>query len=331
IFETNSMFAGIDLLKNIDITSKIVADQGLFFYLYKGVEWVIYPPLIFLGIGAMTDFGPLIANPKSLIFGAAAQLGIFITFIVAVNIGFTGEEAASISIIGGADGPTAILVTVILASHLLPAIAVAAYSYMALIKVIQPPIMKLLTTKKERGIIMEQLRPVSKTEKVIFPIAVTGIVGILLPAAIPLIGMLMLGNLLKESGVVPRLVNTAKNELINIITILLGLIVGTKATADIFLRTQTLLIMLVGVVAFGFGTAGGVLIGKVMCKMSHGKINPLIGAAGVSAVPMAARIAHNVGQEENPKNYLLMHAMGPNVAGVIGSAVAAGILLAIFA
>lgn len=320
-----------DVLTKISMTDKIVADQGLFFYLYKGVEWVIYPPLIFLGIGAMTDFGPLIANPKSLIFGAAAQLGIFLTFIIAVNIGFTGEEASAIAIIGGADGPTAILVTTILASHLLPAIAVAAYSYMALIKVIQPPIMKLLTTKKERGIIMEQLRPVSKTEKVIFPIAVTGIVGMLLPAAIPLIGMLMLGNLLKESGVVPRLTDCAKNELINIITILLGLVVGTKATANVFLRVQTLLIMAVGVFAFAFGTAGGVLIGKLMCKISHGKINPLIGAAGVSAVPMAARIAHNVGQEENPKNYLLMHAMGPNVAGVIGSAVAAGILLAIFA
>ena len=316
----------------IEHGSKVITPgtEGLFFYLYKGVEWVIYPPLIFLGIGAMTDFGPLIANPKSLIMGAAAQLGIFITFLVAINIGFTGEEAAAIGIIGGADGPTAIYVTTKLAAHLLPAIAVAAYSYMALIKVIQPPIMKLLTTKKERAIVMEQLRPVSKLEKVIFPIAVTLIVGIVLPSALPLLGMLMLGNLFKESGVVPRLTNTAKNELINIITILLGLLVGTKATADVFLNLQTLLILLIGVVAFSFGTAGGVLIGKLMCVITKGKVNPLIGAAGVSAVPMAARIAHNVGQEENPNNYLLMHAMGPNVAGVIGSAVAAGVLLAVF-
>ncbi|MDE6614563.1 MAG: sodium ion-translocating decarboxylase subunit beta [Clostridia bacterium] len=315
---------------DISVSHSVVADQGLFFYLYKGVEWVIYPPLIFLGIGAMTDFGPLIANPKSLIMGAAAQLGIFVTFIIAINIGFTGEEAASIGIIGGADGPTAIYVTVKLAAHLLPAISVAAYSYMALIKVIQPPIMKLLTTKKERGIVMEQLRPVSKTEKIVFPIAVTGIVGIVLPSAIPLLGMLMLGNLMKESEVVPRLTNTAKNELINIITILLGVIVGSKATADVFLNTSTLLIILIGVFAFAFGTAGGLLIGKLMSKLSKGKINPLIGSAGVSAVPMAARISHMVGQEENPNNYLLMHAMGPNVAGVIGSAVAAGVLLAIF-
>ncbi len=327
----NALFEGVNLVKGLNLTHEVVADQGLFFYLYKGVEWVIYPPLIFLGIGAMTDFGPLIANPKSLFMGAAAQLGIFITFIIAINIGFTGEEAAAIGIIGGADGPTAIYVTVKLAAHLLPAIAVAAYSYMALIKVIQPPIMKLMTTKKERQIVMEQLRPVSKTEKVVFPIAVTGIVGIILPSAIPLLGMLMLGNLMKESGVVPRLVNTAKNELINIVTILLGVLVGTKATADVFLNPQTLLIVVIGVFAFSFGTAGGLLIGKIMCKLSGGKINPLIGSAGVSAVPMAARISHNVGQEENPNNYLLMHAMGPNVAGVIGSAVAAGVLLAIFA
>lgn len=315
---------------DLTITHEVVADQGMFFYLYKGVEWVIYPPLIFLGIGAMTDFGPLIANPKSLIMGAAAQLGIFVTFIIAINIGFTGEEASAIGIIGGADGPTAIYVTVKLAAHLLPAISVAAYSYMALIKLIQPPIMRLLTTKKERGIIMEQLRPVSKAEKVVFPIAVTGIVGLILPSAIPLLGMLMLGNLMKESEVVPRLTNTAKNELINIITILLGVIVGSKATADVFLNVQTLLIIIIGVFAFAFGTAGGLIIGKIMCAFSRGKINPLIGSAGVSAVPMAARISHNVGQEENPGNYLLMHAMGPNVAGVIGSAVAAGVLLAIF-
>ena len=278
-----------DIQNKIVISHEAVSDQGLFFYLYKGVEWVIYPPLIFLGIGAMTDFGPLIANPKSLIMGAAAQLGIFVTFIIAINIGFTGEEAAATGIIGGADGPTAIYVTVKLAAHLLPAISVAAYSYMALIKVIQPPIMKLMTTKKERGIVMEQLRPVSKTEKIVFPIAVTGIVGMILPSAIPLLGMLMLGNLMKESEVVPRLTNTAKNELINIITIILGVIVGSKATADVFLNTKTLLIILIGVFAFAFGTTGGLLIGKLMSKLSKGKINPLIGSAGVSAVPMAAR------------------------------------------
>ncbi len=321
-----SIYAGND----ISVASGVVANEGVFYYLYKGVEWVIFPPLIFMGIGAMTDFGPMIANPSSMLMGAAAQLGIFVTFIVAILIGFTGEEAASIGIIGGADGPTAIYVTTKLAPHLLASIAVAAYSYMALIKIIQPPIIKLLTTKKERGIVMEQLRPVSKTEKVIFPLVVTGIVGVLLPSAIPLIGLLMLGNLFKEAGVVPRLAKTASNELINIVTILLGVLVGSKATADTFLTQQTLLILVIGVVAFGLGTAGGVLIGKLMCVLSKGKINPIIGAAGVSAVPMAARIAHNVGQEENPNNYLLMHAMGPNVSGVIGSAVAAGVMLACF-
>ena len=321
-----SIYAGND----ITVASGVVANEGIFYYLYKGVEWVIFPPLIFMGIGAMTDFGPMIANPSSMLMGAAAQLGIFVTFTVAILIGFTGEEAASIGIIGGADGPTAIYVTTKLASHLLASIAVAAYSYMALIKIIQPPIIKLLTTKKERGIVMEQLRPVSKTEKVIFPLIVTGIVGVLLPSAIPLIGMLMLGNLFKEAGVVPRLAKTASNELINIVTILLGVLVGSKATADTFLTQQTLLILVIGVVAFALGTAGGVLIGKLMCVITKGKVNPIIGAAGVSAVPMAARIAHNVGQEENPNNYLLMHAMGPNVSGVIGSAVAAGVLLACF-
>lgn len=321
-----SIYAGND----ITVASGVVANEGVFYYLYKGVEWVIFPPLIFMGIGAMTDFGPMIANPSSMLMGAAAQLGIFVTFTVAILIGFTGEEAASIGIIGGADGPTAIYVTTKLASHLLASIAVAAYSYMALIKIIQPPIIKLLTTKKERGIVMEQLRPVSKTEKVIFPLVVTGIVGVLLPSAIPLIGMLMLGNLFKEAGVVPRLAKTASNELINIVTILLGVLVGSKATADTFLTQQTLLILVIGVVAFALGTAGGVLIGKLMCVITKGKVNPIIGAAGVSAVPMAARIAHNVGQEENPNNYLLMHAMGPNVSGVIGSAVAAGVLLACF-
>lgn len=321
-----SIYAGNDII----VASGVVANEGIFYYLYKGVEWVIFPPLIFMGIGAMTDFGPMIANPSSMLMGAAAQLGIFVTFTVAILIGFTGEEAASIGIIGGADGPTAIYVTTKLASHLLASIAVAAYSYMALIKIIQPPIIKLLTTKKERGIVMEQLRPVSKTEKVIFPLVVTGIVGVLLPSAIPLIGMLMLGNLFKEAGVVPRLAKTASNELINIVTILLGVLVGSKATADTFLTQQTLLILVIGVVAFALGTAGGVLIGKLMCVITKGKVNPIIGAAGVSAVPMAARIAHNVGQEENPNNYLLMHAMGPNVSGVIGSAVAAGVLLACF-
>lgn len=324
--EVEKLFPGI----TVTSTHEVVADQGIFYYLYKGVEWVIYPPLIFLGIGAMTDFGPLIANPKSLILGAAAQLGIFLTFIIAINIGFTGEEASAIAIIGGADGPTAIYVTTKLAAHLLPSIAVAAYSYMALIKIIQPPIMKLMTTKKERAVVMEQLRPVSKTEKVVFPIVVTLVVGVILPSAVPLLGMLMLGNLFKESEVVPRLTNTSKNELINIITILLGVLVGTKATAEVFITVQTLKIIIIGVFAFAGGTAGGLLLGKVMYWVSKGKVNPLIGSAGVSAVPMAARISHNVGQEENPRNYLLMHAMGPNVAGVIGSAVAAGVLLALF-
>lgn len=324
--EVEKLFPGI----TVTSTHEVVADQGIFYYLYKGVEWVIYPPLIFLGIGAMTDFGPLIANPKSLILGAAAQLGIFLTFIIAINIGFTGEEASAIAIIGGADGPTAIYITTKLAAHLLPSIAVAAYSYMALIKIIQPPIMKLMTTKKERAVVMEQLRPVSKTEKVVFPIIVTLVVGVILPSAVPLLGMLMLGNLFKESEVVPRLTNTSKNELINIITILLGVLVGTKATAEVFITVQTLKIIIIGVFAFAGGTAGGLLLGKVMYWVTKGKVNPLIGSAGVSAVPMAARISHNVGQEENPRNYLLMHAMGPNVAGVIGSAVAAGVLLALF-
>ena len=310
----------------------IIAGKGLFYYLYKGVDWVIFPPLIFLGIGAMTDFGPLIANPKSLLLGAAAQLGIFMTFIGALLLGFPEQAASSIAIIGGADGPTAIYLTQKMGQgDLLPAIAVAAYSYMALVPVIQPPIMKLLTTKKERMIRMEQLRPVSKKEKIIFPIIVTGVVGIILPSALPLLGMLMLGNLIKESGVVPRLSSTAQNELINIITIFLGITVGTKAFAPVFLQLQTLEIIALGIVAFSCGTAGGVLLGKLLCKLTKGKINPLIGAAGVSAVPMAARVAQDVGRKEDPNNYLLMHAMGPNVAGVIGSAVAAGVLIAMFA
>lgn len=332
----------IGCIGDITIKSGIVAEQGLFYYLYKGVDWVIFPPIIFLGIGAMTDFGPLIANPKSLLLGAAAQLGIFITFFGALFLGFNEQASSAIAIIGGADGPTAIYLTQKMANSvigtqymdksmdLLPAIAIAAYSYMALVPVIQPPIMKALTTKKERLIRMEQLRPVSKKEKIIFPILVTGLTGILLPAAVPLIGMLMLGNLIKESGVVPRLSNTAQNELLNIVTIFLGVVVGTKAFAPIFLSTSTLSILLLGIIAFSFGTAGGVLLGKLMNKLSGGKINPLIGAAGVSAVPMAARVAQDVGRKEDPGNYLLMHAMGPNVAGVIGSAVAAGVLLSMF-
>ena len=328
--QANEVLAGLTNQFVLLQSQKAAIAPGLFDFLYYGVDWVIFPPIIFLGIGAMTDFGPLIANPKSLLLGAAAQLGIFITFFGALFMGFSGEQAASIAIIGGADGPTAIYVTSKLAKDLLPAIAIAAYSYMALVPVIQPPIMKALTTKKERMIVMGQLRQVSKTEKVIFPVLVTGIVGIILPSAIPLLGMLMLGNLMKESEVVPRLTSTAKNELINIITIFLGLIVGAKAYAPVFLKPQVLLILILGIIAFSFGTGGGVLLGKLMCKLTKGKINPLIGAAGVSAVPMAARVAQDVGRKENPNNYLLMHAMGPNVAGVIGSAVAAGVLLAMF-
>lgn len=303
---------------------------GLFYFLYQGVSLVIYPPLIFLGIGAMTDFGPLIANPKSLLIGAGAQLGVFIAFAGALFFGFSGAVAAAIGIIGGADGPTAIYVASKLASKYVPTIAIAAYSYMALIPVIQPPIMKLLTTKKERAIRMEQLRPVSKIEKIVFPLAVTAIIGILLPAAIPLLGMLMLGNLFKESGVVERLTKTATNELINIITILLGVTVGSKALGTMFLQLQTLEIIGLGLFAFAFGTVGGLLTAKVINLFSKKKINPLIGSAGVSAVPMAARVSQKVGQEIDPENYLLMHAMGPNVAGVIGSSIAAGVLLAMF-
>ena len=306
------------------------ATAGLIDYLYLGVKLGIYPPLIFLAVGAMTDFGPLIANPKSLLLGAAAQLGIFTAFFGALIFGMTPEQAASVGIIGGADGPTAILVTSKLAPELLGPIAVAAYSYMALVPVIQPPIMKLLTTKKERQVVMDQLRTVSKTEKVCFPIIVTVFVSLLLPSAAPLISMLMLGNLLKESGVVERLVKTASNELCNIITIFLGISVGATATAEVFLNTQTLTIVAMGLCAFALGTAGGVLLGKLMYLLTGGKVNPLIGSAGVSAVPMAARVSQKVGQAENPKNFLLMHAMGPNVAGVIGSAVAAGVFLSMF-
>ena len=308
-----------------------VITPGLLDYLYLGVKLGIYPCLIFLGVGCMTDFGPLIANPKSLLLGAAAQLGIFVTFIVCYTcLGFTPQEAASTGIIGGADGPTAIYLTGKLAPHLLGPIAVAAYSYLALVPVIQPPIMRALTTKKERCIVMEQLRPVSKREKIVFPIAVTIVVSLLLPSAAPLVGMLMLGNLFRECGVVDRINKTAQNELMNITTIFLGITVGATATAQTFLKLQTLEIIVVGVCAFGFGTAGGVLLAKLMNKITGGKINPLIGSAGVSAVPMAARVSQVEGQKANPGNFLLMHAMGPNVAGVIGSAIAAGILLSMF-
>ena len=303
---------------------------GLIDYLYLGVKLGIYPCLIFVGVGAMTDFGPLIANPKSLLLGAAAQLGIFLVFFASRFFGFTPFEAASTGIIGGADGPTAIFVTSKLAPHLLGPIAVAAYSYMALVPVIQPPIMKLLTTKKERMIEMKQLRQVSKTEKIIFPIVVTTFVALLLPSAASLIGSLMLGNLLRECGVTERLSKTVQNELMNIVTIFLGISVGATATADVFLTPKTLLIIVMGVFAFGFGTAGGVLLAKFMNLFLKNKINPLIGSAGVSAVPMAARVSQVVGQKENPKNFLLMHAMGPNVAGVIGSAIAAGAFLTLF-
>ncbi len=311
---------------------------GLMWYLYQGVKFGIYPPLIFLGIGVMTDFGPLLSNPKSFLLGAAAQLGIFLTYLGAraLNLfgidtmSFTQQEAASIAIIGGADGPTAIYLTSKLAPHLLGAIAIAAYSYMALVPIIQPPIMRALTTKKERSVVMTQLRTVSKTEKILFPILVTIIVVLLLPSAAPLVGMLMLGNLMRESGVVDRISKTAQNELMNIITIFLGVTVGATANAGQFLQVKTLLIICLGLIAFGFGTAGGVLLGKVMYWTSGGKVNPLIGSAGMSAVPMAARVSQKVGQSENPGNFLLMHAMGPNVAGVIGSAVAAGVLLTLF-
>ena len=303
---------------------------GLLDYLYLGVKLGIYPCLIFIGVGAMTDFGPLIANPKSLLMGAAAQLGIFLTFLGAVLLGFAPAEAGAIGIIGGADGPTAIWLTGKLAPHLLGPIAVAAYSYMALVPVIQPPIMRALTTKKERMIVMEQLRPVSKKEKILFPIVVTILVSLLLPSATPLVGCLMLGNLMRECGVVERLNKTVQNELMNIVTIFLGITVGATATAQTFLRVQTLEIILLGVVAFGCGTAGGVLLAKLMNKLSGGRINPLIGSAGVSAVPMAARVSQVEGQKANPGNFLLMHAMGPNVAGVIGSAIAAGVLLSMF-
>ncbi len=315
----------------------IASEGGLLDLLYLGVKLGIYPPLIFVGIGCMTDFGPLIANPKSILLGAAAQFGVFFTFVGALvlsalvpSICFGVREASSIGIIGGADGPTAIYVTKSLAPSLLPAIAVAAYSYMALIPVIQPPIMKLMTTKKMRCTVMEQLRPVSKTEKILFPIIVTIVVGLIIPDAVSLVGCLMLGNIMKESGVVDRIAKTAQNELMNIITIFLGVTVGATATAESFLNPQTLGIIALGLIAFCFSTFGGLLLGDIMYVLTKGKVNPLIGSAGVSAVPMAARVSQTVGQKENPSNFLLMHAMGPNVAGVIGSAVAAGVFLSLF-
>ena len=316
------------LLANLPVAGLNSYNEGsLIYYLYQGVKLGIYPPLIFLGIGCMTDFGPLIANPKSFLLGAAAQGGIFLTFIGALALGFTPQEAGSIGIIGGADGPTAIFTTSILAPHLLGAIAVAAYSYMALVPIIQPPIMRALTTKKERSVVMGQLRQVSKLEKIVFPIMVTIVVSFLVPDSAALVGMLMLGNLFKESGAVDRLTKTAQNELMNIVTIFLGVSVGATATYDHFLTPSTLKIIALGLIAFCFGTACGVLFGKLMYIFSGGKVNPLIGSAGVSAVPMAARVSQKVGQKEVPTNYLLMHAMGPNVAGVIGSAVAAGVLI----
>ena len=331
---------GLDLIRTLALSEAEQASllkvfsaydyEGLLGTIYLGVKYEIYPCLIFLGIGATTDFGPLIANPKSMIFGAAAQIGIFITFMGALIAKFSGPEAASIGIIGGADGPTAILTTSKLAPDLLPAISVAAYSYMALVPFIQPPIIRLLTTKRERRIRMPQLRTVTKTEKIIFPILVTAVVVLIIPSCAPLVGMLMLGNLIKESGVVPKLTETAGNALLYIVTILLGICVGATASAANFLTVKTLLIFGLGIIAFGFATAAGVLFGKIMCKLTKGKVNPMIGAAGVSAVPMAARVVHKEGVREDPTNFLLMNAMGPNVAGVIGSAIAAGLLINFF-
>ena len=323
------------LLANLPLTGLLNApvdgsSPGMLWVFYQGVQHAIYPSIIFLGIGAMTDFGPLIARPSSLLLGAAAQLGIFSAFLLALVLGFPGKVAAAIAIIGGADGPTSILVASRLAADYLPAIAIAAYSYMALIPLIQPPIMRLLTTKKEREVKMEQLRQVSKTEKIVFPIAVAIIVILLIPDTAPLIGMLMLGNLLRECGVTDRLSDTAQNALCNIVTIFLGLSVGCKAIASTFLTWETIKIIILGLIAFTFSTVGGLLFGKVMYKLTGGKVNPLIGSAGVSAVPMAARVSQVEGQKANPANFLLMHAMGPNVAGVIGSAVAAGFVLKVF-
>jgi len=322
------------LLANLPLTGlfnePVGSTVGFMWVLYQGVNYAIYPSIIFMGIGAMTDFGPLIANPISLMLGAAAQLGIFAAFLMALVLGFEPCEAAAIGVIGGADGPTAILTASKLAKDLMPAIAIAAYSYMALIPMIQPPLMKLLTTKEARKVKMSQLRVVSKTEKIIFPIAVTIFVILLIPDTAPLIGMLMLGNLFRESGVTERLSDTAQNALINIVTIPLGLSVGFKATYDHFLTKETIFIVILGLTAFMLSTAGGLLLGDALYILTKGKINPLIGSAGVSAVPMAARVSQTVGQKENPSNFLLMHAMGPNVAGVIGSAVAAGFMIKVF-
>lgn len=323
------------LLTNLPVVDIMAAPLngepgGLLYYLSRGVKWEIFPPLIFLGVGAMTDFGPLLANPSSVLMGAGAQFGIFFAYTVAILLGFTPQEASAIGIIGGADGPTAIFVTNQLAPHLLGPIAVAAYSYMALVPVIQPPIMRLMTTEKERKIRMGQLRQVKKIEKVVFPIVVTVLVILFIPSLISLIGMLMLGNLFRESGVVGRLTDTAQNTLINIITIFLGLSVGATAKADVFVRLDTIKIICLGVLAFAFATFGGLVIGKIMCKLTKGKVNPLIGSAGVSAVPMAARVSQVEGQKADPSNFLLMNAMGPNVAGVIGSAIAAGVLISLF-
>ena len=326
----NDLFVSSDPNFQFDIL-KVFQEGNLIDFLYLGVKLGIYPSLIFLGVGAMTDFTPLIANPKSLLLGAAAQLGVFVAFFGAMASGvFTPAESASIGIIGGADGPTAILVTKYLAPQLLAAIAIAAYSYMALIPLIQPPFMKLVVSKSERSIVMTNLRPVSRAEKLLFPIIVTAVVTLLVPDAAPLVGFLMFGNLLNVSGVTDRLSKTAQNELINIITIMLGVSVGATANAMNFLDPKTLLIIVFGLVAFIVSTLGGLLFGKLMCFLTHGKINPLIGSAGVSAVPMAARVSQDVGREANPANFLLMHAMGPNVAGVIGSAVAAGVFLQLF-
>ena len=323
------------LLANFPLTGLLNApvdgsSPGMLWVFYQGVQHAIYPSIIFLGIGAMTDFGPLIARPSSLLLGAAAQLGIFSAFLLALALGFPSAVAAAIAIIGGADGPTSILVASRLAADYLPAIAIAAYSYMALIPLIQPPIMRLLTTRKEREIKMEQLRPVSKTEKIIFPIAVATVVILLIPDTAPLIGMLMLGNLLHECGLTDRLSDTAQNALCNIVTIFLGLSVGCKAIASTFLTWDTIKIIILGLLAFIFSTVGGLVFGKIMCKLTGGKVNPLIGSAGVSAVPMAARVSQDEGRKYNKTNFLLMHAMGPNVAGVIGSAIAAGFLLSVF-
>ncbi len=326
-----NIYPDIMAAPSVDPETGVESAGGLLYYFFKLDEWAIFPSLIFLGVGAGTDFGPLIANPKSFLLGAAAQLGIFVAYFLAVLMGFSGPAAAAISIIGGADGPTSIfLAGKLKQTELMGPIAVAAYSYMSLVPIIQPPIMKLLTTKEERMIRMEQLREVSKLEKILFPIVVTIVVSLLLPSTAPLIGMLMLGNLFKECGVVKQLAETAENALMYIVVIMLGTSVGASTSAENFLQMTTIKIVVLGLFAFAFGTAGGVLLGKLMCKLTHGKINPLIGSAGVSAVPMAARVSQKVGAKEDPTNFLLMHAMGPNVAGVIGTAVVAGVFMAIF-